>query len=70
MCKLEDLKDRRLANLDSAITYYQKRLATYRKKFVSLKALDTPTSDQVSDLNVLSSLIKEVEDFVNYLKLC
>lgn len=53
---------RRIANLDSAIGYYSKRLATSKRKRDKLSS--------VEDSSLIDLEIALLEDIISYLKLC
>lgn len=63
---LDDLANRRLQNLDAAIVYYSKRLASYRRSRDKLLSSD-PSDPKAL---VYDSLIVEIGDVLSYLKLC
>lgn len=67
---LKVLSDRRLANLDSAISYFQKRILSFRRK--RGKVLEEVNSAEYSltEAESLAFIIIELEDVVAYLKLC
>lgn len=67
---LDDLRRRRLQNLDSAVSYYQKRKASYSNKLEKAKLEINSDEYSFTQVEMLSNLINELEDVISYLKLC
>lgn len=67
---LSDLRDRRLANLDSAIEYYSKRLTVYRKSMSQAKLKLNGDEREFTEAEVYARRVLDLEDIISYLKLC